>query len=104
MVKVRLPDGKLLDFPDGTTAAEVVASIGPGLARKTIAARLDGVVSDLSIRLRSGGEPIVFHALTETDPDALTVARHSCAHVMAEAICALWPQTKLVYGPPVENG
>jgi threonyl-tRNA synthetase len=104
MVKVRLPDGKLLDFPDGATAAEVVASIGPGLARKTIAARLDGVVSDLSTPLRCGGEPIVFHALTETDPDALIVARHSCAHVMAEAICALWPQTKLVYGPPVENG
>ena len=58
MVKVRLPDGKLLDFPDGTTAAEVVASIGPGLARKTIAARLDGAVSDLSTRLRSDGEPV----------------------------------------------
>lgn len=103
MVKVRLPDGKQLDFPDGTNAAAVVASIGPGLARKTVAVKLNDEIRDLAAAIPAGA-PVAFQALTETDPDALTVLRHSTAHVMAEAICSLWPETKLVYGPPVENG
>ncbi|MBI5864703.1 MAG: threonine--tRNA ligase [Planctomycetes bacterium] len=102
MVKIRLPDGKVLEFPDGITAAEVVSTIGPGLARKTVAVRAAGQVVDLATRFSAG--EIALQALTESDADALTVLRHSCAHVMAEAICALWPRTKLVYGPPVENG
>ncbi|GMU84683.1 MAG: hypothetical protein AMXMBFR47_45520 [Planctomycetota bacterium] len=103
MVKVRLPDGKLIEHPSGVTAAEVIAGIGPGLARKSVAARVNGAIVDLAARLPEG-DPVDFQAITETDPDAITLVRHSCAHVMAEAICTLWPQTKLVYGPPVENG
>lgn len=102
MVKVRLPDGKVIEQPSGATGRDVVGAIGPRLARDALVVRVDGEVRDLAARLPDGEHD--FQVLTINDPDGLTVARHSCAHVMAEAICSLWPQTKLVYGPPVENG
>ena len=102
MVKVHLPDGKSLEFDNGVTALDVVRAISEGLARHTVAAKVNGRLVEL---FRHIDEPEVeFRALTLEDEDGLEVARHSCAHVMAEAICALWPQTKLVYGPPVDNG
>ena len=103
MVTVKLPDGKVVEYPDGATAADVIAGIGPGLARKAVAATINGDVVDLNRALPSDGL-LEFRALTADDPDGLYVMRHSAAHVMAEAICTLWPDTKLVYGPPVENG
>ncbi len=101
-VRIRLPDGALLTQPRGVTVAEALRAVSPRLAREAVAARVNGRVVDLSTPLT---EPeVALEALRLEDPDGLTVARHSCAHVMAEAICALWPQTKLVYGPPVDNG
>jgi threonyl-tRNA synthetase len=102
MVKVRLPDGKVLEHEDGVSAAEIIESISPNLARAALAAKLNGQVIDLNTRLRD--READFAALTFNDDEGLEVARHSCAHVMAEAICTLWPQTKLVYGPPVDGG
>ncbi len=102
MVRVRLPDGKVVEHPAGTTAAEVLRAIAPGLARASIGVKLGDRVCDLSTRLSDGEVALV--ALKPEDPDGLHMLRHSCAHVMAEAICSLWPETKLVYGPPVENG
>ena len=104
MVTVRLPDGKEVQHPKGVTAKEIVDAIGPGLARAAIAAKVDGEIVDLDRPLADGSHE--FRVLTgkADDADSLFVMRHSCAHVMAEAICALWPQTKLVYGPPVDNG
>lgn len=105
MVTVHLPDGRLLEHPDGTTVAEIIGTISQGLLRATVAAKLDDQVVELSRPLKAtSGKPPVLKALKADDPDALQVVRHSAAHVMAEAICKLWPQTKLVYGPPVENG
>jgi threonyl-tRNA synthetase len=102
MVRVRLPDGKALELPDGATVAEAIRAIGERLARDAVAAKINGRVVELFRRI---DEPEVeLQALTLKDPEGLEVARHSCAHVMAEAICSLWPQTRLVYGPPVENG
>ncbi len=102
MLKVQLPDGKVVEHPDGVSAATVIEAISPGLARKAVAARVNGQVVDLATRLTS--PEVTFQALTLDDPEGLEVARHSCAHVMAEAVCSLWPQTRLAYGPPVENG
>lgn len=102
MVKVRLPDGQVREYADGISSAEIVQSISPGLARAALAAKVDDQIVDLARPL--SGVEADFRVLTFNDEEGLTVARHSCAHVMAEAICALWPQTKLVYGPPVENG
>ncbi len=102
MVKVRLPDGAVREHPDNISVGDIIAAIGPGLARKTVAARVNGQVVDTARKLPAGEYELA--ALLPDDPDGLTVIRHSAAHVMAEAICSLWPETKLVYGPPVENG
>ncbi|MFQ5804897.1 MAG: threonine--tRNA ligase [Phycisphaerae bacterium] len=102
MVKVRLPDGKAIEREDGVSAAEIIQGISPALARPALAAKVNGKIVDLSTRLSD--QEVDFAALTCQDADGLRVARHSCAHVMAEAICTLWPQTKLVYGPVVESG
>ncbi len=102
MVKVRLPDGQVREHADGVRLAEIVQSISPGLARVALAVRLGDEICDLDRTVANVEADL--RVLTPNDADGLTVARHSCAHVMAEAICSLWPQTKLVYGPPVENG
>ncbi len=102
MLKVRLPDGKVVEQPTGARVVDVLQTIDPDLARKAVAAKVNGQVVDLSTALN--GSEIDLRPLTLDDPEGLEVARHSCAHVMAEAICTLWPQTKLAYGPPVENG
>ena len=102
MVKVRLPDGKTVEHEDGVSVAEVIGSISPRLAREALAAKVNGTIVELDTRLSD--KQVDFKVLTFADADGLHVARHSCAHVMAEAICALWPQTKLVYGPPVDDG
>ncbi len=102
MLKVHLPDGAVVEHPDGVSVAEVLRAIAPSLERKAVAGRVDGVVVDLNTVLT--GTDVEFQGLKADDPDGLEVVRHSCAHVMAEAVCKLWPQTKLVYGPAVENG
>ncbi len=102
MLKVRLPDGTVVEHADGVSVSEVLHAISPALARRAVAAKLNGRVVDLSTRLV--GPEVELRALTLEDPEGLEVARHSCAHVMAEAVCTLWPQAKLAYGPPVEDG
>ncbi len=101
MAKVKLPDGKILELKDGVTAKEVTESIGRGLAKAAVAAKIDGIIKDLSCRLN--GE-VCLEIITTKDREALEIMRHSCAHVMAEAICSIWPKTELVYGPTIEDG
>ena len=101
MARITLPDGSKLDVNDGTTAAQLAEQIGPGLARAALAAKINGQLVDLSTPLT--GETSV-QIVTARDAQGLEVMRHSCAHIMAEAICRLWPDTKLVYGPTVEDG
>ncbi|MFQ5428984.1 MAG: threonine--tRNA ligase [Phycisphaerae bacterium] len=105
MIHVTLPDGSVQDLPDGASAMDVAARIGPRLAKAALAARVDygdgEVVLDLAAPLSGDCRLSI---LTSRDPDTLPILRHSTAHVMAEAICSLWPETKLVYGPPVDGG
>jgi len=101
MAKVTLPDGSTLEIADGTTAEQLARQIGPGLAKAAVAAKLNGESVDLSTPIN--GDTAV-QIITPKDDEGLDVMRHSCAHVMAEAICAIWPDTKLVYGPTVEDG
>jgi len=100
MVKVTLPDGKSLTVSEGTTAKQVAEKIGGLLAKSALAAKVNGELVDLStpfdgdaaveiITLKNGG---------------LEIMRHSCAHIMAEAICHIWPEAKLVYGPTIAEG
>jgi len=96
-----LPDGSKRDFPDGSSVMQLAESIGKGLAKAAVAGRVDGKVVDLSYPL--SGEHTV-SILTDRDPDALLVLRHSTAHVMAEAIGRIWPKALLAYGPALETG
>ncbi len=104
-MKITLPDGSIKEMPDGASAADVAAAIGPGLAKAAIGAVADyghgPVTLDLAAPLTGDCR---LKLLTDKNDEALTILRHSTAHVMAEAICKLWPQTKLVYGPPVDDG
>src|SRR6266550_5524561 len=101
MAQITLPDGSRRELPDGSTVQQLAESIGRGLAKAAVAGKVDGNVVDLSTPLR--GDHTV-SILTDRDPAALNVLRHSTAHVMAEAIQRLWPNAKLAYGPPLENG
>ena len=101
MARITLPDGSRLDVNDGTTAAQLAEQIGPGLAKAALAAKIDGHLVDLSTPIHNEA---AVQIITAKDAEGLDVMRHSCAHIMAEAICRLWPDTKLVYGPTVEDG
>jgi threonyl-tRNA synthetase len=101
MAKAKLPDGSILEVTDGTTTKQLAERIGQQLAKAAVAAKVEGRLVDLSAPLN--GE-IAVQIVTPRDNEGLDVMRHSCAHVMAEAICSIWPETKLVYGPTVEDG
>ncbi len=101
MAEVTLPDGSTLEIADGSTARQLAERIGAGLARAAVAAKINGRLSDLSTPIT--GQAAV-QIITPKDDEGLKVMRHSCAHVMAEAVCQIWPGTKLVYGPTVEDG
>jgi len=96
-----------MQVADGATVADVAAQIGPGLARSAIAGRVTNgggtEIVDLQRPLPDDCDLKILTA-TDDDPDSLLVLRHSAAHVMAEAVCTLFPETKLVYGPPLEDG
>jgi len=101
MAKVKLPDGALVEVAEDTSAEQLAQKIGPGLAKAAVAAKINGQLADLSTPLNSDAEVQI---ITSKNPEGLEVMRHSCAHIMAEAICDIWPSTKLVYGPVVEDG
>ena len=101
MATAILPDGSRRELPDNSSILSLAESIGPRLAKAAVAAKVDDRVVDLSTPLI--GEHRV-SILTERDPEALLVLRHSAAHVMAEAIQRLWPEALLAYGPALETG
>ncbi|MHC4188139.1 MAG: threonine--tRNA ligase [Planctomycetota bacterium] len=106
MAKVTLPDGSTLEIVDGTTAKQLVEQIGPGLAKAAVAAKVNGQLVDLSkpVNPAAVGQETAVQIITLKDQEGLEIMRHSCAHIMAEAICSIWPDAKLVYGPTVEDG
>lgn len=105
MLRVTLPDGSVKEMPQGSSARDVAAAIGAGLAKAAIGAKADfgrgEVTLDLATPLSGDCRLSI---ITSKDAESLSILRHSTAHVMAEAVCRLWPETHLVYGPPVENG
>jgi threonyl-tRNA synthetase len=101
MITLTFPDGAARQFPPNITGKDIAGGISPSLLKRTVAMALDGVVVDLA-------DPIVADAklefLTRDDPRALELIRHDCAHVLAEAVQALWPATQVTIGPVIENG
>src|SRR5207237_6533217 len=90
--------------PAGATARQIAEGIGKRLAQAAIAAKLDGQVVDLDREIPNGTAEHSFQILTERDPDALDVLRHSCAHVMARAVMRLFPGVQLAFGPAGDFG
>jgi len=102
MIKVTLPDGSGRDVARGTTPAEIAAAIGPGLAKAAIAARVDGELRDLGRPLEADAALALVTAKDEAD--ALELARHDYAHVLAEAVQQLFPGTQITFGPSTDDG
>ncbi len=101
MVVLTLPDGKTREVAHGTPAREVVASIGAGLLKASIAVAVDGEIVDLMTPMRKSG---AFQVLTDKDPRALGVLRHSGAHILATAVRRLRPEAKIGFGPAIDDG
>ncbi|MBT5648140.1 MAG: TGS domain-containing protein, partial [Rhodospirillaceae bacterium] len=100
-VAITLPDGSVKQFDGPVTGAELAAAIGPGLAKAALAIKIEGEVLDLS---RSIDVDSTVEIITRKSDDALDLIRHDTAHVMAEAVQALYPGTQVTIGPSIENG
>lgn len=101
MIKITLPDGAVREYPEGTSSLEVAKSISEGLARKVIAANVDGEVWDAT---RPISKDVSLKLLTWNDAEGKSTFWHSTAHLMAEAVEAIFPGVKFWVGPAVENG
>ena len=102
MIRLTLPDGSVRDVARGTTGADVAASIGPGLAKAALAARVDGALVDLSRPIDADANLALVTAKDEGV--ALELARHDFAHVLAEAVQHLFPGTQITFGPSTDDG
>src|SRR5437660_11874554 len=101
MVALTFPDGACRDYPNGISGLDIAKGISPSLAKRTVAMALDGALADLSDRIERDAK---IEFLTRDDPRALELIRHDCAHVLADAVQALWPGTQVTIGPVIDNG
>ncbi|CAM4053185.1 threonine--tRNA ligase [Paracoccus yeei] len=101
-ISLTFPDGNARDYPAGTTAAEVAASIAPSLAKNAISASLDGQHIDLAWPITQSGR-IAINTMKDQEP-ALELIRHDLAHIMARAVQELWPDVKVTIGPVRDQG
>src|SRR2546421_11889649 len=101
MPNIRLPDGSTKSFPAPVTVAEIAQAIGPGLARAALAAKVNGKLVDMSYRVDADAEVAI---VTERDPEANDLLRHSTAHLLAHAVKELFPDAQVTIGPVIENG
>jgi threonyl-tRNA synthetase len=102
MIRITLPDGSAREVAPGTTAADIAAAIGPGLAKAALAAKVNGEVRDLNRPIDYDAELALITARDEAD--ALELVRHDYAHVLAEAVQNLFPGTQITFGPATEDG
>ena len=101
MPNITLPDGSVRSYDGPVTAATIASDIGPGLAKAALIAVVDGDEWDLSRPIETDAAVAL---VTAKDDAALALLRHDCAHVMAEAVLELFPETQVTIGPAIENG
>ncbi|MGZ0018662.1 threonine--tRNA ligase [Nitrosomonas sp. wSCUT-2] len=101
MTVVRLPDGSERTYEEPVTIMDVATSIGTGLARAAIAAKVDGKLVDVSSRINGNCELAI---ITEKDPEGIEIIRHSCAHLLAHAVKELFPEAQVTIGPVIDDG
>ena len=100
-IAITLPDGSVRHFPAAVSGADVAQAIGPGLAKAALAVKIDGVVRDLATRIERDARVAI---LTRESPETLEIMRHDAAHVMAEAVKELYPETQVTFGPATDTG
>ncbi|MBQ9069638.1 MAG: threonine--tRNA ligase [Eggerthellaceae bacterium] len=100
-MNVILPDGSSKEVNEGATVADVAASIGAGLAKAAICGKIDGELVDLTAPVMDGSRVEI---VTDKSQEALSILRHSCAHVMAEAVQVLFPGVQIAFGPQTDDG
>ena len=100
-MNIALPDGSAKELAAGATVADVAASIGAGLAKAALAGKVDGALVDLTATVTDGA---TVEIITAKSPEALHIMRHSCAHIMAEAVQELYPGTQIAFGPATDDG
>jgi len=101
MPVVTLPDGSTREFAQPVTVYDVATDIGPGLAKAALAGRINGDLVDTSYLVEDDAELAI---ITSRDEEALELLRHDAAHIMAQAVQELWPDTQVTIGPAIENG
>ncbi|NLA67730.1 MAG: TGS domain-containing protein, partial [Gammaproteobacteria bacterium] len=101
MITITLPDGSRREFEAPVTVMQVAESIGPGLARATVAGKVDGRQVDASDLI---DRDATLQILTPKDPEGVEVIRHSCAHLVGHAVKQLYPDAKMVIGPVIDDG
>ncbi len=101
MITITLPDGSQRQFPKAVTAAEVAAAIGPGLAKAALAAKVNGKLVDTAYLIDKDAQLSI---VTGRDAEGVEVIRHSCAHLLAQAVKQLFPDAQVTIGPVIENG
>jgi len=101
MIRVSLPDGSIVEHPEGISILEVASSIGPRLAEATVCAVVDGTLRDVRETLT---EDCTLTLVTTGEPQALETLRHTTTHIMAQAVKRLFPEAKLGIGPAIEDG
>ena len=101
MPTITLPDGSVRRFDHAVTVAEVAADIGPGLAKAALGGEVDGQLVDTACYLEQDAR---LRILTDKDAEGLELIRHSCAHLMAQAVKELYPQAQVTIGPAIEDG
>ncbi|MDX1515782.1 MAG: threonine--tRNA ligase [Woeseiaceae bacterium] len=101
MPTIMLPDGSARQYDAATTGADIAAGIGAGLAKAAVAVRVDGELRDLT---RPIDRDAAVEIVTRDSDDGLELLRHDAAHVLAEAVKELWPETQVTIGPAIDNG
>ncbi len=101
MIKITMPDGSVRNYACGATGMEIANSISKSLAKISLAIKIDGALSDLSLPINSDAS---IEIVTRKDAEALELIRHSAAHVMAQAVQSLFPNAQVTIGPSIENG
>jgi len=101
MINITFPDGNSRKYDKGVNGLAIANSISTSLAKNSIAIKLNGEIVDLARKIENDSS---IQIIKKEDEDALTIIRHDCAHVMAEAVQSLFPGTQVTIGPAIENG
>lgn len=101
MVSIKLPDSSALSFDGATDGAQIAAKIGAGLAKAALAIKVNGKLQDLATPITTDAD---IDIITAKSPEGLDIIRHTCSHVMAQAVQELYPETQVTIGPAIENG